>query len=75
VQEVHDIVDSDCVLHQLHMQVTLLNKSINVQNGVIPTRKYEYGMACSRIRFFQTCPAILQMKQIDGQTWLTLRFH
>lgn len=68
VREVRDIMESDYALHHLHMQVNLLSKSINVQNGVTPTRKSEYGIAFSRIKFFQTCPAILKMKQVDGQT-------
>lgn len=45
VQEVRDIMESDCVLHQFDMPVNLLNKSVNVWNGFTPTRKYEHGIA------------------------------
>jgi hypothetical protein len=71
VQEVGVIMASKCVLQQVHVQVNLLNKSVSVQNFVIPVRKYEYGLASSNIKVFQMCPAVLQMRQVDVRTWPT----
>lgn len=78
VQEVRHHGKELCAA-SIQYQINLLNKSVKVQNGFIPTRKYEYGMASrtrkyvygmasNSIQFVQTCPNTSH----ETDTWIDM---